>query len=442
MSRRALGAIAGAAAIAVLVMLVGANGTAGAAATGGSSAKSGKSSSKTATAKKTAAAPETVLVRVGKDVITPATLRARLDELPEQVRGNFTTPDGRQRLLDRVVEERTWLQVADKQGVPDRPEVKRQLEQQKRDLIIRTYVTEVMAGNSAPADSEVKAYYDAHLADYKVPATVTISHIQLKTEADAKRVLGYAKMKNADWNALVTRYTTDSLTKKTNGALGVVTREGVFGGLGPQPALAESAMRLGTAGAIGGPYKTDKGWHVIRVENYKPESTRTFDQVRGQIVRMVSQKRSSDYYQSQLKQAQSTLGVSADSSAIRGYLVTKKTARDLFNEAQAAGPPQQRILQYQQLLTEFPDSDVSPQAQFMIGFIQSEELKDYEAAEKSFKTLLARYPNSELATSAQWMVDHMRTEEAPAFMNLEGDSTKTAPKGTSKTGAKGSSKKP
>ena len=90
------------------------------------------------------------------------------------------------------------------------------------------------------------------------------------------------------------------------------------------------------------------------------------------------------------------------------------------------------------VVQEYPDSDVSPQAAFMVGFIQSEELKDYAAAEKSFKTLLTRYPKSELASSAQWMVDHMRTEEAPAFMNLESDSTTVAPK----TAAKGPTKKP
>jgi hypothetical protein len=68
---------------------------------------------------------------------------------------------------------------------------------------------------------------------------------------------------------------------------------------------------------------------------------------------------------------------------------------------------------------------VSPQAAFMVGFIQSEELKDYDAATKSFQTLLSRYPKSELAVSARWMLDHMRSENAPEFMNLEGDSTKT-----------------
>ena len=40
----------------------------------------------------------------------------------------------------------------------------------------------------------------------------------------------------------------------------------------------------------------------------------------------------------------------------------------------------------------------------MIGFIYSEELKNYDEAEKAFRRLLASYPNSELAASARWMV--------------------------------------
>jgi peptidyl-prolyl cis-trans isomerase C len=427
MNRRVLGILGCVSGLVVIVAL---------AAAPMATAKGKSDKSKTAAPAGKAPA-ETVLVRVAGEAITTATVRARLEELPEQVRGNFTSPEGRQRLLDRVVEERVWMLTADKKGVPARPEVKRQLEQQKRDLIIRTYVSEVMAGNSAPADSEAQAYYDAHLPDYKVPATVTISHIQLKTQADAKRVLGLARAKGADWNALVAKWSVDSLTRKTNGSLGVVTREGVFGGLGTEPALAESAMALGTAGAIGGPYKTAKGWHVIRVENYKSESTRTFEQVKGQILRQLSAKRSQEYYQTQLRSAEQALGLKADSTAIKDYVTVHKTPRDLFNEAQSAGAPAARIEQYQKLLEQYPDSDVSPQAQFMIGFIQSEELKDYDAAEKSFRTLLARYPKSELASSAQWMVDNMRTKDAPAFMNLEGDSAKAT------TGArKGPSNKP
>ena len=82
----------------------------------------------------------------------------------------------------------------------------------------------------------------------------------------------------------------------------------------------------------------------------------------------------------------------------------------------------QRVAAYRRLLQEYPESEVSPQAQFMIGFIYSEELKNYDEAEKAFHELLRRYPASELAESARWMIGHMRTEDAPAMMSVESDS--------------------
>lgn len=366
---------------------------------------------------------DSVLVRIGKETITTGQVQRRLDELPEHVRPQFTTPEGRQRLVDRLIEEKVWLMAAMKKGVERRPDIQRQIEQSRRDLLIRTYINEVMAENAAPGDSEARTYYDEHPADYRTPASVTLSHILTKTEAEAKRVKQWTR--SQDWNKLVTRYSADTLTRGHGGLLGPVTREGVFGQIGRQSALAESAFALGQ-GKIGGPYKTDRGWHVIRVESMTPEGSRPFDQVRGGIIRQLSSKRSQDFYNVKYAEARTALGVRADSVAIQKFVSKKKSARDLFNEAQAAGGAQERLEAYTHVLEQYPDSDVSPQAQFMIGFIQSEELRDYEGAERSFKALLQRYPKSELAASAKWMVEHMRTETAPGFMNLEGDSTKAA----------------
>jgi peptidyl-prolyl cis-trans isomerase C len=390
---------------------------------------------KKAAAKKTPARSDTVLVRVGGEPITSRMVQQRIEELPEPVRPNFTSPEGRQRLLDRMVEEKVWLEQAERKGVDARPDVKRQLEQQRRDFLIRTYVTEVMAGNAAPSDSEAKVYYDAHQADYKVPATVSLSHIQLKSEGDAKRVLSFAKKNPADWRKLADKYTADSVTKKNGGNLGTVTRDGVFGSIGAQPELAGAAFQLGQ-GQIGGPYRTDRGWHVIRVDNVKEDGVRPFDQMRGQILRQISGQKSQEFYQDRLNEAKRSLGVTADSASIHKFVSQRKTAREMFNEAQNAGPAASRIEGYRQVLQIYPDSDVSPQAQFMIGFIQSEELKDYDSADRSFRDLLKRYPKSELVPSAQWMIDHMRSENAPAFMNLASDTTDTP------AGKKGPSKKP
>ncbi len=369
---------------------------------------------------------DAVLVRVGGEPITRRMVFQRLEEIPEQYRTNYTTPEGRQQLLDRIVEERVWLLDAQKNGVADREAVRRQMEQQKRDLLIRTWVNEVMAANPAPSDSEAKIYYDGHPDDFRTPANVTLRHIQSKTEADARRVLALVRAKGANWDDLAKKWSADTTTRSNGGSLGTVTREGAFAALGMQPALAESAMALGD-GRIGGPYKTDHGWHVIKVDTVHPETVRPYEQVRNFIMRQIQQTKTQDYYNEALGRAKSRLGVSPDSSAIKGFLSVRKSAREMFQEAQNAGGPEARIAAYRAVVAQFPDADVTPQAQFMTGFIYSEELKNFEEAEKAFRELLARYPKSELAASAQWMVEHMRTEDAPTFMNLEADSSAAKP---------------
>src|SRR5205823_7400614 len=109
-----------------------------------------KKESKQASAKAAATAgaraagdSDAVLVRIGSEVITPRMLAARVLELPEQYRAQYSTPDGRKQILDRLVEEKVWMKDADANGVTRRPELLVQIEAQKRDLLIRTWGNEV-----------------------------------------------------------------------------------------------------------------------------------------------------------------------------------------------------------------------------------------------------------------------------------------------------------
>src|SRR4029078_1085503 len=98
-----------------------------------------------------------------------------------------------------------------------------------------------------------------------------------------------------------------------------------------------------------------------------------------------------EYYQDRLGEAKRSLGVTADSASIQKFVSQRKSAREMCDEAQNAGPAASRIEGYRKVLQDYPDSDVSPQAQFMVGFIQSEELKHYEVAERSVLDLLKLY---------------------------------------------------
>ena len=156
-----------------------------------------------------------------------------------------------------------------------------------------------------------------------------------------------------------------------------------------------------------------------------------------ELVRQLGQERTQRYYQEQLTRAKAQFKVSPDSDAIHRWISARKGAREMFQEAQAAGEASARIAAYRKVVDEYPAADVTPQALFMVGFINSEEVKDYDAAERVFRELLQKYPKSELASSAQWMVEHMRTDAVPDFMNP--DSTTSAAK---KPATKGGGGKP
>jgi peptidyl-prolyl cis-trans isomerase C len=354
-----------------------------------------------------------VIAVVGGEAITRAMVEARLAEIPEQFRANYQTPQGRQQLIDRLIEERVWVLTAEQSGVGRRQDVMDQLERQRRDLLVRTYLNEEIAKAPVVGDSAARAYYDAHLDDYRTPANVGIQHILLRDEKTAQRVRRLADG-GEEWNKLVQRWSADTLTRATGGALGTVTMQGNFASIGAQPALAESAYALGD-GRIGGPYKTDRGWHVIKVNSVTPDGVRSFEQMQSMIVRQLGGEQQQTYYQELLRRARQKLEVSEDSASIRRFVTMKKPPRELFEDAQKIGPADQRIAAYRRVVDEHPDADVSPQALFMVGFIHSEELKQYEQAEAVFRELLQRYPQSELAESARWMLEHMRSDEAPPF---------------------------
>lgn len=87
-----------------------------------------------------------------------------------------------------------------------------------------------------------------------------------------------------------------------------------------------------------------------------------------------------------------------------------KSAEELFDLAQQAENDndfQKAVDLYTMLLEKYPDNEHNYKAQFMIGFIYSEELKDYDQARVAMQKVVEQYPDCDLADDAQWMLDHM-----------------------------------
>lgn len=87
-----------------------------------------------------------------------------------------------------------------------------------------------------------------------------------------------------------------------------------------------------------------------------------------------------------------------------------KTPEELFSLAQQAENDEnfeKAIDFYSILLKKYPNNEHNYKAQFMIGFILSEELNEYDKAREAMQKVVDNYPDCDLADDARWMLDHM-----------------------------------
>lgn len=87
-----------------------------------------------------------------------------------------------------------------------------------------------------------------------------------------------------------------------------------------------------------------------------------------------------------------------------------KSPEEMFSLAQQAeneGNFEKAVDFYSMLLKKYPHNEHNYKAQFMIGFIYSEELKDYNKANAAMQSVVDNYPDCDLADDARWMLEHM-----------------------------------
>jgi peptidyl-prolyl cis-trans isomerase D len=141
---------------------------------------------------------------------------------------------------------------------------------------------------SPPAEAEVKAYYDAHAAEFSSPKAVHARHILFRLKEDAAAdeekkireraqfVLEKARAKPDSFAALAREFSQDASGPK-GGDLGWFEA----GQMVPQFEQAAFALKKGE---VSGLVRTRFGIHIIRVEEVREPGARTLEQAHAEVV--------------------------------------------------------------------------------------------------------------------------------------------------------------
>ncbi|MDE3156791.1 MAG: peptidyl-prolyl cis-trans isomerase [Acidobacteriota bacterium] len=139
--------------------------------------------------------------------------------------------------------------------------------------------------------ADIEKYYNDNIQMYSTPEQIRVRHILFKTtgkddaqvKAEAEKVLAMAKA-GADFADLAKKYSQDEATAKLGGDLDYFSRGKMV------PAFDQAAFAL-KPGEISGLVKTQYGYHIIKMEDRKPATTKPLAEVQGAISDQIAMQR-------------------------------------------------------------------------------------------------------------------------------------------------------
>jgi foldase protein PrsA len=166
------------------------------------------------------------------------------------------------------------------------------LEEQVRSQLVTKKLVEALSKDvKKPTDAEIKQYFDSNKAEFAQLAGKRASHILVKDEATAKKVLAAIKS-GEDFGKLAKEYSIDTVSAQQNGDLGYPDT--------PYVAEFQAALDKLKIGALSGIVKTQFGFHIIKATEARDAKQKSLDDVRAEIEKKIAEQKRADLYQREL----------------------------------------------------------------------------------------------------------------------------------------------
>jgi peptidyl-prolyl cis-trans isomerase C len=145
-------------------------------------------------------------------------------------------------------------------------------------MAIEKLVEQELAEKTEVSSTEIKSFYDSNIENFKTPEQVKARHILVNHESGAKKKIENIKAEIAEGSdfAMLAEKHSACPSGQNGGDLGYFSRGQMV------EAFEEAAFGL-QAGEVSDIVETRFGFHIIKVEDRRPEETKSFEEVKAGI---------------------------------------------------------------------------------------------------------------------------------------------------------------
>lgn len=221
--------------------------------------------------------------------------------------------------LDRLIADKLLYQEALRQGLDQDPRIQK--------MMVNSLLRKDVYGSVKTSDiseEELKAYFEQHQDEFIVPEKVQVRRILIRidedTTADAAKARVeelVAKIKGgAEFKDVAMEYSEDPYARR-GGDLGFISDKGKPG---LDPVVVQKAFATAN-GEMSEVFQTEEGFNVVQVVNRREKIERTFDQMKGAVLRKVKTDKYKQLYDDYVAKLRTTATVSVDEAALASFKV-------------------------------------------------------------------------------------------------------------------------
>ena len=247
-----------------------------------------------------------------KAFLTPEQLSEQKKRALEQSRN----PQTKQEFLQGWLAQEILYRQALQEELSDKPEVKRLMHELTRGALSQQLMNEQLASRIHITDTDVQTYYTANKDQYVEPERAKIRHIRVNDEERARAVLNGIS-RGEDFTELAKQSSEDESTKADGGLIqGEVVKGSAIPGIGDSNEIGEAIFAVNAPAVLEKPYKTGKGWEVIRVEEKHASRQMSFDEVRQQVMMQLLRQKREDVQREYIREMMDKHGVIIHTSVL------------------------------------------------------------------------------------------------------------------------------
>jgi peptidylprolyl isomerase len=254
-------------------------------------------------------AQQDVVGSMGAQQVRAGDLKRIIDAQTPEVRRQLATDLG---ALDRLVRSELVRQAivaeARQKKWDKRPDVQLLMERAREQALITSYVNELARpAANYPSDAEIRGYYEATKGSLTTPAEYQLAQIFVAVPDGSDKVAeAAAQKKAADLAARVQRSPGDfaQVARENSDHKESAAKGGDLGWV-PEtqliPEIRAAVVRM-TKGELSPPIRSSNGWHIVRLTDRKPSSTRSLEEVHDSLVSSMRLRKAQDAERSYIEE--------------------------------------------------------------------------------------------------------------------------------------------